>query len=440
MKKILFTTLCIGAAAAAVPFVSGMIAERIGRQMVDDINLMYQEMGSDMKLEITDYVRGYADSRVQWRLDLGFMGAMLPMKDIRFVDEMKHGFTAVTSTTSLMENTWYREFMEKWNDGKDILRIENRYPLSGDIESRIDMSGFSVTADDKTMVVNPGSIQLRINRALDHATTTGRWEGLRAGGELSLSGLSITTDQSRVSSMTWTGKVEMAVDRISLIEMNGPGEIAGLKWNYGIGMNPEGDKLSLSSGLSAERAEVMGMSIENVILQAGFFQVHRKRYEEMMTLYLRIMKEMTQNMKDEPEGMDPEEIQRKMTALGMQMIEAYAKLLTKGLEFQISRLNAKLPQGDISGFLTLRLLKDMQPMEIMSFAVDPAMAFDYLELKADLTAPLVLVENNPVFMSPPMPGMTTSLFLARGDKATCFIETRGRALYLNETEVPLPRN
>ena len=117
---------------------------------------------------------------------------------------------------------------------------------------------------------------------------------------------------------------------------------------------------------------------------------------------------------------------------------AYEKLLTKDLELKISELHVTLPEGEIKGDLTLRLLKDMTFMQFFPIATQPQLLFDVLYIKSDLSLPASLVgEQAQNMLRPIYPGMQTGVFVEDGDNLTHKSETVDRKLMLNDKELRL---
>jgi hypothetical protein len=126
-----------------------------------------------------------------------------------------------------------------------------------------------------------------------------------------------------------------------------------------------------------------------------------------------------------------------MAAMGFQMMAAYERLLKAGLELQVSDLLVNLADGDITGDVTLRLLKDMTFMQFAPVVSQPELLLDIFYLKSDVSLPARLVGENPGLLTPVYPGMQTGLFVKRGDKLIHRAETIDGKLMLNGSDVIL---
>ena len=118
-----------------------------------------------------------------------------------------------------------------------------------------------------------------------------------------------------------------------------------------------------------------------------------------------------------------------------QILAAYEKLLKKGLEFQISDLYARLPEGEIKGDVVLSLNKDMTFAGFFPLIQQPELALDIFSLQSELSFPAKLIDNSAMLLTPMSPGMQTGLFVQNGDNLTHKAETKDHKLFLNSQEV-----
>ncbi len=155
-----------------------------------------------------------------------------------------------------------------------------------------------------------------------------------------------------------------------------------------------------------------------------------------MHVYTKTMSEIFENVAayEGDSGETAEIIETQMTTAGLQMIAAYEKLLQQGVELQISDLLIKLPEGDVAGAITLRLLKNMTLMQFAPVVGQPDLLLDILYLKSQLRLPAALVGDKPMLMAPFYPGMQTGVFIKEGDFLVHSAETRNGKLFLNNEE------
>ena len=126
-----------------------------------------------------------------------------------------------------------------------------------------------------------------------------------------------------------------------------------------------------------------------------------------------------------------------MKQIGMQLLGPAEKLLAKGLELQISDLHFTLPQGKVTGDLSVGLKKDMTIAQFMPLATQPTLAFDIFFLKSHCSLPAELLGGKTSVLEPMFPGMQTGLFVEKGQRAEHMAEIKDGKLLLNGKEVQL---
>ncbi|WDP84070.1 MAG: DUF945 family protein [Desulfobacter sp.] len=146
MKKgFLVIAVLVLAGIPGMLFFNGILMERTVQKGFQDINQMYSQTGSDLKLAIVEYDRGLFDTRFEWKIDFGSLEPVYGIKDIRFVETASHGFLGITSETSLEKNLWFTDWVNTHLNGKNPLKIQTRYAVSGPIVSTISLDEFSIT-------------------------------------------------------------------------------------------------------------------------------------------------------------------------------------------------------------------------------------------------------------------------------------------------------
>ena len=101
-KTIISVAVLLIIAAVCTPFINGIVMEKVITQSVQNLNAMYADSGSDIRLQITNYDRGFASSEIEWKIDLGNMAALYGVEEILLLDHAKHGLTGMVSTTTLI--------------------------------------------------------------------------------------------------------------------------------------------------------------------------------------------------------------------------------------------------------------------------------------------------------------------------------------------------
>lgn len=440
MKRIV---LIIGAIVVAIalgsPFISGVIMERIVRDSFDNLNQRYAESGHDFRAEIVRYDKGFGSSEIEWRVKSDSLKAVYGVEEIVFVDRAEHNLTGITTRTSLEKNAWYADLVNNRLGGKDPLHITTTYKMTGGIETTAAIDAFTFQEGQDTVAVKPGSVAFALDREFKSFSSEGTWEGLEVPGKLELAGFSLKTGLTMISPYIWDGAIHMALQNSKAA---GAGEaeqfeLAGLKIDSIIAFDQERKTLAATAEYGADRLTAGTGKVGNIHAGFGVKGLDAGRYAEFMKLYTATMRGFVSEMaaaRNEPEKMK-EIADRQIANMGFQLVAAGEKLLTKGLEFQLSGLHLQLPEGEVDGNAVISLKKDLTFAQVLPMVNQPKLALDIIELKSAVSLPEKLVTDVPLLFSPVYPGMQTGLFVKNGELARHTAETRDGKLFINDKEM-----
>ncbi len=440
MKKFVLAVLLIGIAVViAAPFANGLIMERVVRQARTDINKMYADTGHDLSIDIIDYDRGYAASRIKWKISLGKLRTFYGVDDIIVVDEAKHGFTGVISKSSLVENQWYTDLVNEKLHGKNPVDVTTRCNLLGHIESRVLLDAFSVQTGGEVLNIRPGRIVVALPRGLWSFSSRGSWDGLSIADQLDLGGISFFSKMEKISPFIWDGNGSFAIASAGITADKTHVELANLKLGFTMDYEKSADTVSLGVDYGVDHFDTGDNRIENAFVRLGVNGMDARGYENLAKLYTQIMNTTMSTMaqgKNDPEKLQAA-MRQQMMSNGMQLVMAMENILKDGLEIQVSDLKASLPQGQITGHIVLGLKKDMTMAQFIPILGQPSLALDIFSLQSEMRMPAGLGGEDPKLFTPLYPGMQTGLFEKKGDQMVHKAETRDGKLYLNGQEVLL---
>jgi uncharacterized protein YdgA (DUF945 family) len=448
MKKIIIVVAVIAViAVAAVPFVNGLIAERVVRQAIDDVNETYQAYGMEMGAEIVRYDRGYTSSEIEWKINLGTFGESFGIDDIIFVDRASHQFNGITTQTSLEKNKWYTDFVSTYLDGVEPLTITTTYPLAGDASTHIDINPFTAKIINEEIGLNEqiqvkgGNIEVFADKGFENFTTTIAWDGLSVPERIMINDFTAESELRRVTSLIWDGTTTFNFGEMSITAPESPPfALQNYSGTVAMVFDEAAQALDGSYELTVER---VGSGEEDIIENGSIVMAIKnldaQGYEAYMRAYLSMVEGILANLdftEDDPAVIE-EAVQAQMASAGFQMMAAAEKLLKKDLEFSITKLEATMPAGQLSGSMTLRLKDDITIMQLAPVAAQPSIALDYIYLKSDLRIPVSLVPDPTMLVMPLHPIMQSGFFVEEGDDLVHAAETRDGALMLNDMEVLL---
>lgn len=440
MKKIIIGVVVIlSITALAAPFGCGLVMERIVREALGNLNTLYSKSGHDVSAEIVRYDRGYSSSEIEWKIKFGTLKALYGVDEVVFIDRAEHGMSGIVSTTSLEKNGWYKEFVNGKLGGKDPLHITTNYKLTGGIEVTTAVDAFAMQAENRTVTVKPGTFAVSCDKELKKFTSEASWEGLAVADQLLIGGMSMKSALSMMSTYIWDGNVSMVLQNMQIKEGDENFDLTNMKVEYLLKYDKEQSKLSAKAEYGIDSLNLGPDKITNIFARIGLNGVDAKGYEEFMKLYTATVSAILGDItaaKDDPEKMK-RVLEQKMAMVGFQMVAAGEKLLTKGLELQISDFRIQLPDGEITGDVTISLRKDMTFAQFVPVVNQPALALEIIALKSNVSLPEKLVGDAPMLFAPVYPGMQTGLFVKNGQSVLHKAETRDGKLFLNDKELVL---
>ena len=440
MKKLIYGALALLIVGAlVVPFGGGMVMERVVRDGVAKLNAQYAESGHDIKAEIVRYDRGYASSEIEWKIDFGKMKGVYGVDGVVLIDRASHGYSGIVSRTSLEKNPWYVGFVKEKLGGKDPLSITTRYHFTGGMETTASLEAFSMNVDQLTVAVKPGQTTMAFDKEFKKVSSRGTWQGLAVGEQVQLGQVSLDADLTMVSSFIWDGVAKMALASLVVKEEGNTLDLSDVKLEYQLSIDSAANTLSVVADYRVASLAAGPDKASNIGAKIAVKGLNAKGYEEFMKLYTRMVGDMAGDMvaaKDDPVAMQ-QAMERKMATVGLQLMSAGEKMLTKGLQLHLADLRVTLPDGEIKGDVLLTLNKDMTFAQFIPLAGSPKLALEIFSLVSSCTVPEKLVVDMPMLFAPLYQGMPTGLFVKNGAAAVHKAETKGGKLFLNDQEFVL---
>ncbi len=440
MKKIIISILVISVLVVlGIPFISGIIAEKIVKANILQINQIAEDTGKEITIAIQSYDRGIFSSTMEWRLSFGNLKRFYGMDDLLFIDNAKHGFTNVVSKTSLKKNQWFNTFVNEKLDGNNPLDITTTYKFSGEIDSQIDLKPFTFIQASETINIKPGHFKLFMEKGIKRIESDLVWSGCDVPGKITAQEVSLRSRMEKISTYVWDGKIAMGINKVCVEEGDEKFEHTNIMLETNMDYQPSENIVSIGMGYGADSFDIGQGLIEDVRIKINFNNIAATGYEAFMEQYGEVVQDVLKDI-DESQD-DPEKIkatfQSQLSDIGFSMIGVYEKLLKKDLELKISEVTAQLPIGKIQGKALLRLKKDMTMAQLLSIMMNPAAVLDIFSLTSNLKIPFELIGDNPSFLSPLYPGMKTGFFVRDGNILMHTSETKNGKLYLNKKEVIL---
>jgi hypothetical protein len=434
MKKGTLTIiLIITLAIFATPILGGFMAERIIKRVTSNINREYSNIGADISLEITRYDRNLFSSQIEWKIKSGFLKRLYDIDEVLFTENAKHRFAGIVSYTSLEKNGWFKDFINNRLDGKNPLRVKTKYNYIGNIKNIITTDSFILKEGKEIYNFMPANIYVAFDKKIKNVLIKADFKGLSVANRLILNDISLNLKGKKSAKYIWEDNTVLSVKKIYVKDFNDYFEISDAKLDYSISFDKAKDILSFKIGSGFEsalfKAEEEEEEVKNAALKLEINGVNAKGYNNLMKTYYQKVYEISKHLKKE------DFIEEQAIFFGAQMIEAYEKLLKKGLEFKVSDLKAEVKEGKIKGNISLALKKDITLATLFPVIIDPLTALDIIDLKSDIVLPYKLAMDEQELIYPIYPGMNTGLFVKKGDTLVHNAETKDGKLILNGEEL-----
>ncbi len=438
MKKIVVgILLLLVIAGIGVPFVNGLVMKKIVEKSFANLNSMYANTGSGVSTEILRYDRKFGSTEIEWKLKLGAMKAIYGIDEIIFVDRAEHGYTGIVSTTSLEKNKWFTDFVSHKLAGKNPLVISTEYKLSGQINSTITLAAFSLPLEDEIVVIKPGTAIFTWEEDLTSFYSETSWQGCSVAEKMAVDGIFIRSNLEKISTYLWDGTLSYGIEKGQIKGSNEQLQLVNFRGDYSLDIDKRENTVSVVATFGVDKLNAGVEKIDNGFIRLGVINMDAQGFEEFIKLYTQMANTILDDFT--AAGDDPEKIKTilrdQMGRTQFQMLTAYERLLKKGLEFQISDLQARLPEGEIRGDVVVSLNKDMTFAQFIPLLQQPKLIPDIFSVYSDVVLPAELVGDNPMFLAPIYQGMQTGLFVKNGDVLTHKAETKDEKLYLNGSEV-----
>ncbi len=438
MKKIIIgVLLLIGIVGVGAPIVNGLMMEKTVKQSLGNLNTMYSEIGSGVSVEILRYDRSLFSTEIEWKVNLGGYSSVYGVDNILFVERAKNGLTGIVAKTSLEKNKWFTDFVNNKLGGKNPLDITTEYKLSGLINSSVVLDAFSLPVEDEVVRVKEGKATFTCDKELKNFSSETSWGGFAVSDKLKMDGIAISSDLKRLSTYLWDGTFSFGIDKGEVTENLEKIEMENVKVEYSLDVDDDEKTISVVTSLGADHLLAGPETVDNGFVRIGLVNMDVKGFEDFMKVYTELANTILKDMPTMEENPDQMKsiLQEKVKKIQYQILAAYEKLLKKGLEFQVSDLYARLPEGEVKGDISLSLNKDMTFAGFFPVIQQPELALDIFSLQSELSFPAKLVDGNTMLLTPMYHGMSTGLFVQKGDDLSHKAETKDHKLYLNDQVV-----
>lgn len=440
MKKFLvFIIFLFAGAVAALPWINGKVMEHQVRKAVANANQLYENNGTDIRFDLTEYRRGYAETRAVWRVNLGNLSQLYGADEVLFTETASHGLTAILSETSLERNPWYKDWVNGPLKGKDPLTITTRYSFFDPLTTTVVLESFPHDAGSTPVTIGGAKLEVKVDQAFETVSSSGSWQGISEDDQNRMGPVSFESVHNKVTDLVWEGRARAAIDAVSVEDGSGGLKISNLAVTSEIIAAQGNQQMDIATRATADEVMVSGESLSGWSVGLAVRKVDIAAYEELYRIYADLIGRMAPALSDPdlPEARREQIMKQAFVQTRPLLIAVFEKMLKKGFGLEISPVDITLPQGQIKGHLSLGLLKDMTLAGFFPVAAQPDLALEIFSLDTEVEIPGEFLQMQPNLAMPMFNGMKTGLFVQKDDRLYHRGETRDRVLYLNGEVVDL---
>ncbi len=383
MKKVIISLACIAIIALfAMPFITGMIAEKATQDIVNTTNERSVEFGHT---EIVSYERGYKTTQSSFKWS--YPGAL--QEGDNFVGYScigNHGVLNYSYNCKIDNLEEYTTFVNDSLNGKDPLSLTGKVTLWGSIKQRLELEEFQFTDDSNVVSVKPAYINFDTNKELSDFIISGKLNGMDVKGgsdAFTLGQSEIKGDISLNEQGIGIGEIEFAVSSLNgLIKDQSTIELNDL----------------LVVGQTQEKGENLDMDyqikVENIItkLTDGETDIDLKKLNFAMSMHgvdtlkvAAINQKMSDFYNDILSNQSAEPSTEQLGSL-MAIVPDLEALLKSGLQLKTS-LSADVSKEPASAEFDIALIDNMTMAEFMLAFSNPESLLDKMSANLKTSIP-----------------------------------------------------
>lgn len=443
MKKALLGVLIIVVIGIfAAPFVNGLMMEKVLHRQLEKYNELYADQPLYPNIEITRYDRGFGSSEIEWTITMPQLLATEGVGPIILVEKAKHGYMGASSTTSLEQNSWYSDFIDKELDGKNPLSISSSYNLLSGFSTTFLLEPFELLDDkDNRFMISAGELVIKTDCAFENMVTDATFGGFSVPGKADIKGIELHSDIKVISTFIMDGTSSFSIQQVNIQDANKSKAVAinAIKGASTLDFDETAKKLSMNTEYSVDQVVAGEEKVDDLRLRIGINNLDSEAFESFYEVYVAMVSDMMADLAT-VQG-NPEQVKdmtgRKMALAGIRLISEVEKLLKKDLQIEIADLHLTLPQGEVEGDFSIGLKKDMTLAGFMTLTQQPENLVEVFSYTSNMTLPDGLVDNQDSLLVPMLPGMQSGVFEKQGERLVHKAEIKDNKLLLNGKEFVL---
>ncbi len=394
MKKIIVSVaVLVVVCIVAMPYVTGSIAEKETRLIVEKINARPLDYGVT---EITSYERGFRSSQVVYEyqlppsiaLTLGFNEAII------YQCNYTHGLTGIDYACDFLANKAYQDFINDSLDGENPLEITGAISAFGGFDQRVATKPINRTLEDGSILKLSAS-ELVVSSDASFAS----FKSIANIGPIEIveDGKTMVVGQSELRSTAalselglFVGEYDIVFDAIAIKSDESDLDIAGLRIT---GSSTErGDQMDSVMALEFDRFAVAGVKptiVEAGKISADFLGVNSQALADYLKFAENLQTDIMANAEYE-ENADVELDANQFAA----MLPIVEEMLDKELDLALS-MKGNIDGNPNSVNFSAKLLEKTSFTQLSAIMFNPESVLKNMDIKIGASLNQNLIQSAP---------------------------------------------
>lgn len=397
MKKVLIglgiisTVVVIG-----VPYATGVVAETKSKELVEQFNENYPQLGA---IEILNYERSFRSSASTYKYTFSdIYKKATKFSSIEYDCDLGHGVTGVDYVCSLTKNGEQKAFFDKYFSGKDPFSMTGNISAFGEIDQ-------TLTVDPVVIQIENGGVitiseKIVLNTVYDQKSSSYDFDGKIPEFKIedtesndpvvmSVNTVILEGEITEIKNGLYVGDVNLSGDQIKLQVKGANEKMLISDFEIESSTSEAGATISSSAQVNAKSATIPNQngksdSFSDVNMSIGVYGMETEALAEYIKFNQEFQKKIFAS------GDDSQQALSEMAEL----IPVAEELLKKDLGINV-KSSAKV-DGQASNFsLDFKLLNDMKFSQMMGFLFSPDETLENFKGNVDLELNKTLIEKYP---------------------------------------------
>ncbi len=388
MKKgLIAVAVLVAGGVAAMPYVTGKIAESETRNMLGIMSEKPEQYG---RMAIKQYDRGYRSSKVSYDYELPASLALMAGGEKTYVVDCDyvHGLLGITYDCDFLGNPEYKAFIEKEFDGKDPVSLTGAVTMGGGWSQNLAIEAIDAETDTGTFKLEPSTMSVQTNKEFsvyEGEVKLGKFDIASVEGTLKMNPSNLVFNLKPTEIGLYEGKYTMDVGDLELLAEGNTMTMSGLTLDAeGV---ERGEVMDAMVDLSLADFSGGGASAKNVKLKYDVLGLNSQALLDYQEFANQMQADMLASLE---EG----DVEAATANQMMALLPIVERMLDKGLKLNV-KASGDIMEKPNSMQIDMELLKKTSFTELSALAFNPESVLSHFNVSMAASLNQGLVQSNP---------------------------------------------